>query len=144
MRDAVNDTLVTVAGLVDESVVVPLTVMGSGVAVPKAVGLNVTATAQVPPGATVVPLQASADSENGSPNPVTLLTFSGSAPMGLVTTKVFVVVRLAPTSTVPDGVAVTLWPKAAPPASRSAAAASPDLITRDLRILNRIVVLPKS
>src|SRR6266478_3908222 len=109
---------------------------------PVAVGLNVTFIVQEPLAATA-PAQPVVSTEKGAKTPVTvtLPASIGDAPAVRVNAAL---VELAPTSTVPDAVAVTVWPSAAPLASRRTEAASPDLVGRDLRILNRMVVPPES
>jgi hypothetical protein len=109
---------------------------------PVAVGLNVTFIVQEPPAATP-PAQPVISTEKGAATPLTL-TLPGSIADAPAVRVNAAVVTLAPTSTLPDAVAVTVWPKAAPLASRRTEAASPELIRRDLRILNLIVVLRES
>jgi hypothetical protein len=127
------------------TVLVAMTVIGS-LDAPVAVGLNVTFIVQEPLAATP-PAQPVVSTEKGAETPLTVTPVVvvngsiGDVPAVRVNASV---VTLAPRSTVPDEVAVTVWPKAAPLARRRAEAASPDLIRRDLRILNRIVVLPES
>jgi hypothetical protein len=137
---------VTVSELVTALIVlVAPTVTDSG-NVPVAVGLNVTFIVQEPPRG--APPAQPVSTEKGAAMPFTTTLPASMTELASAVRVNVAVAALAPTSTFPlpivVAVTVAVWPKAAPLASSSAEAASPDLMTRDLRILNRIVVLPKS
>jgi ribosomal protein L11 len=137
---------VTVNELVTALIVLVAPTVTESVNVPVAVGLNFTFIVQEPPSG--APLAQPVSTEKGNAMPFTTTLPASMTELASAVRVNVAVATLAPTSTLPlpivVAVTVAVWPKAAPLASRTAEAASPDLIRRDLRILNRIVVLPES
>jgi hypothetical protein len=137
---------VTVNELVTALIVLVALTVTESVNVPVAVGLNFTFIVQEPPSG--APLAQPVSTEKGNAMPFTTTLPASMTELASAVRVNVAVATLAPTSTLPlpivVAVTVAVWPKAAPLASRTAEAASPDLIRRDLRILNRIVVLPES